>query len=144
MEQIGSLKEVDGRYEFRHEPSGLVVRGDFYEWVLAAAAEVLATAAKAEDEGRVDELASLSEFGEANPIEVDSARYALKARFEMVPQCTVTMGSHDYRWVAPEARDRLPGEFDNAPFRRIHDMALTRNDTFLENEDGVDTSKPTN
>ena len=138
------MKEVDGRYEFRHEPTGLIVRGDFSEWVLAAAAEVLAISARAEGEGRLDELATLTEFGEASPVEVDSARFELNARFEVVPQCTVMMGSQDYRWVAPEGRARLAGDFDHGPVKRIHDMALTRRDTFLENENGVDTSTPNN
>lgn len=144
MEHVGYLKEVDGRFEYRDGRTGLVVRGDFAEWVLAAAAEVLASAAKAESEGKLDELSTLAEFGEASSVEVDSARFAMRSRFEAMPQCTVTMGSHDYRWVAPEARDRLPGEFDHGPVKRIHDMALTRNDTFLENEDGVDMTKPIN
>lgn len=142
MEHVGYLKEVAGRFEFRHEASDLVVRGDFAEWVLAAAAEIMSSAAKVEVESKLDELTTLSEFGEASPIEVDSARYAMKARFEVMPQCTVTMGRHDYRWVAPEARERLAGEFDHGPVKRIHDMALTRNDTFLENEPGVDMNKP--
>lgn len=144
MERNGNLKEVNGRFEYRDDTIGLIVRGDYAEWVLAAAAEMTANAAKVEGEGRVDELATLAEFGEASSIEVDSAKLAMKSRFEIVPQCTVTMGSHDYRWVAAEAREKLPGEFDHGPVRRIHDMALTRNDTFLENEDGVSNSPQNN
>jgi hypothetical protein len=50
------------------------------------------------------------------------------------------MGDMDYRWVAPEGRAKLREEFDGHPMKRVHDMALTRNDSFLANENGVDTS----
>ena len=140
METLGVLTKSGGRYEYRHESLALVVRGDYAEWVLAAAAELMDVIAKREAEGKLEELETLQEFGEAEPIELDSAKFDMQARFEAVPQCLVTMGTMDYRWVAPEGRDQAEGVFDGHPIKRVHDMSLTRNDTFLRNEDGVDTS----
>ena len=137
MEIIGKLTEENGRLEFRCERSGLVVRGDYPEWVLAAAAEMLAAVAEKEIEGRIEELSALVEFGEATETAVDGAKWEHKSRFEIVPQCTVTMGSTEYRWVAPDAEAVRIGEFDGHPVKRVHNMALTRTDSFLANEPGV-------
>ncbi len=137
MEVIGKLTEDNGRVEFRCERTGLVVRGDYVEWVLSAAAEMLGTMALKDAEGRIEEVETLKEFGEASDIEVSSVKWEHKARFEIVPQCSVTMGKTEYRWVAPEAEHLRATEFDGHPVKRVHDMALTRNDSFLTNEPGV-------
>jgi hypothetical protein len=81
------------------------------------------------------------EFEAATETEVDAAKYALKERFEILPQCIVSMGRMDYRWVAEEARERLKPEFYSQPIRRIHDMSLTKTDSFLVNDAGVDMSE---
>ena len=137
MEMIAKLTEENGRLEFRCERTGLVVRGDYAEWVLSAAAEMLATMARSELEGRIEEAETMVEFGEMAEVEADTAKWAHKARFEIVPQCTVTMGGTEYRWVAPEATEVREKEFDGYPMKRVHNMALTRNDSFLTNEPGV-------
>ena len=141
MKQIGQLVEADGRYEFRAHEKGLIVRGDHPEWVLRAAAEVMENTEKLEAQSKVDELESLVEFEAATPIEVDSAKYAMKERFETIPQCIVTVGKMDFRWASKEGRELLDKEFDGHPVTRINDMSLTYNDSFLENEDGVDTTE---
>ena len=141
MTQIGQLIEADGRYEFRIDGQGLIVRGDHPEWVLLAASEVLGKTAKLEAESKVFELESLVEFEAASEIEVDAAKVEMKDRFETIPQCIVTMGRLDYRWAAPAGREMLAKDFDGHPYKRIHDMSLTYNDTFLANEDGIDTSE---
>jgi hypothetical protein len=138
MKQIGQLFEADGRYELRIAEKGLIVRGDHPEWVMKAAGEVLETTERLEVESRIDELSSLVEFEAAEPIEVDSAKYALKQRFETIPQCIVTIGKMDYRWAAKEGRERLVHEFDGHAVKRINDMSLTFHDSFLTNEEGVD------
>ena len=140
MDNIGYLRDVDGRVEFHYEKLGLVIRGNYTEWVLEAAAEIIAQTEKMEAEGRISELETLSEFGEANEIEVDSAKHEANNRFELMPQCTVSMGALDYRWVAGQGREATGEDFGGNPMRRIHDMSMTRNDTFLKNEDGIDTS----
>ena len=137
MDDIGQMKEVDGRYEFRHEGLGLVVRGDHPEWVLMAAAEIISNTAKIESEAELESLAALAEFGEASGIEVDSAKFEFKKRFETIPQCIVSLGKIDYKWATAEGREKLLNEYDGHMVRRIHDMSLTFNDTFLENEEGV-------
>lgn len=142
MKQIGQLFEADGRYEFRLDEMSLIVRGDHPEWVLQAAAEVAGQTARLEAESRVEELESLVEFEAATEIEVDSAKFSLNQRFEVIPQCLVTMGRLDYKWAAPAGREHMSDEFGGHPYRRVHNMALTYNDTFLRNEDGVDTSSP--
>ncbi|ARE42192.1 hypothetical protein RGUI_4051 [Rhodovulum sp. P5] len=141
MKEIGKLYEADGRYEFRLDEMGLIVRGEHPEWVMQAASEVVSQTARLEAESRLDELEALVEFEAASEIEVDSAKYAKKERFETIPQCIVTMGKLDYRWAAPEGRAIHADEFDGHPYRRINDMSMTYNDSFLQNENGVDTSK---
>ena len=140
METTGYLREHDGRFEFHYEKMGLVVRGTYAEWVLEAAAEVIARTEKLQMEGQIEELATLCEFGEATDLDVDSARFDANARFEVMPQCIVSMGTLDYKWTAPEGRPHDGEGFNGQPIRRIHDMSLTRNDSFLKNEDGVEMS----
>ena len=138
METFGQLTQVQGRYEYRCDAHNLIIRGDFAEWVLAAAAEITAKIARDELDGRLNELEALAEFGEGDPIDLDVARFEMKERFEILPQCIVTVGRGDFRWVASEARPKLSPEFDEHPIRRLQDMALTRGDTFLKNEPGID------
>lgn len=140
MTEIGQLFEADDRYELRVPGKGLIVRGDHPEWVLQAASEVLTTTERFESASKVDELESLVEFEAATSIEVDAAKYAMKDRFETIPQCIVTLGKMDYRWAAKEGRERLSDEFDGHTMARINDLSLTFHDSFLENETGVDTS----
>ncbi len=137
MDEIGQMKEVDGRFEFRHDGLGLVVRGDHPEWVLMAAAEIISNTAKIECEAELESLTALAEFEEASSIEVDSAKFAFKQRFDTIPQCIVSLGKIDYKWATAEGRQKLMDEYDGHMVRRIHDMSLTFNDTFLDNEDGV-------
>ncbi|MEL6644573.1 MAG: hypothetical protein AAFQ79_11595 [Pseudomonadota bacterium] len=137
MDEIGQLKEVDGRFEFRHDTLGLVVRGDHPEWVLMAASEIISNTAKIEAEAEVESLVALSEFEEATGIEIDNAKYSLKQRFETIPQCIVSLGKVDYKWATSEGREKLLSDYDGHLIRRIHDMSLTFNDSFLENEEGV-------
>lgn len=138
MKEIGQLLESDGRFEFRASEHSLIVRGDHPEWVMQAASEILANAAMMQSEGEVEELETLVEFGEATDIEVDAAKYAIKERFEIIPQCIVSMGRLDYKWVATQGREKLREEFGENIYRRIHDMSLTYNDSLTDNEPGVE------
>jgi hypothetical protein len=137
MKQIGQVLEADGRYEFRFEEKGLIVRGDHPEWVIQAAAEILTRTEYLEAESKVDELETLVEFEAVTEIEVESAKFSMKERFSTIPQCIVTMGRLDYKWAAPEGREAMKAEYDGHPFRRVHDMSLRYDDSFLKNEDGV-------
>lgn len=141
MDEIGQLLEVEGRYEYRHPGLGLVVRGDHPEWVLMAASEIISNTSKIEAEAEIESLVALSEFEEASEIEVDSAKFEFSQRFETIPQCIVSLGKIDYKWATMEGREKLMAEYDGHMVRRIHDMSLTFNDTFLKNENGVDTSE---
>ena len=111
MNDIGFLRKSDERYEFYYPELGLIIRGSYAEWVLEAAGEIIAR--------------------------VESARFDANARFEAIPQCVVSMGTIDYHWVSPDGRGA--GE-DHMGLRRIHDTSRTRNDSFLKNVDGVDSS----
>lgn len=142
MKQIGQILEADGRFEFRFEEKGLIVRGDHPEWVIQAAAEILTRTEFLEAEGKVEELKTLMEFEAATEIEVQSAEFALKERFKTIPQCIVSMGRLDYKWAAPEGRKVMAEEYDGHPVRRIHDMSLRFDDSFLTNEEGVEPSSP--
>lgn len=138
MNEIGQLREADGQFEFRDPSRNLIVRGEHPEWVLQAAAEVIGNTAKLEAESIVDELTAMLEFEAAEPIEIDSAKYAMKERFDHVPQCIVSLGKMDYRWAAAEGRAQKPEEFGDKALKRVHDMSLTKSSvSFLDNEDGV-------
>ena len=138
MNQIGQLSESAGQYEYRDQARGLIIRGEHPEWVLQAAAEVIANTARREAESVGEELTAMLEFEAAEPIEVDSAKYALKERFELIPQCIVSLGKMDYKWAAAEGRAQKPDEFGNQTLKRVHDMSMTRTDSFLKNEPGVE------
>lgn len=135
MDALGVLKEKGDRFEFHFEDLGLVIRGRYAEWVLAAASEIIAKVARLEAESKLDELNSLVEFGEVDQIDLDAAKFDMKSRFEVLPQCVVSMGSMDYRWADKEARERLVHEFDGHTLKRLVDMSMTRNDSFLQDED---------
>lgn len=143
MKSIGQLTEADGRFEFRVPEMSLVVRGDHPEWVMQAAGEIIATTAKNESDGRIDELETLLEFEEATEMDVSAAKFAVKERFEIIPQCIVSMGRIDYRWIAKNGREKMNGTFDGQPYTRINDMSLTHNDSFLTNEEGVEMASET-
>lgn len=138
MNEIGQLREADGQFEFRDPSRSLIVRGEHPEWVLLAAAEVIGNTAKLEGESKIDELEAMLEFDAAEPIELDSVKFELKGRFELVPQCIVSLGSMDFKWAAPEGRAKKPEEFGGNTLTRVHDMSLTRSESFLDNENGVE------
>ena len=74
MEQIGFLREHDGRYEFQYDALNLTIRGHYAEWVLEAAAEVISQTERLQAEGYLDELETLCEFCDANEMELDSEK----------------------------------------------------------------------
>ncbi|PJI91444.1 hypothetical protein BC777_0272 [Yoonia maricola] len=143
MNEIGRLSESDGQYEFREPARSLIIRGEHPEWVLLAAAEVIGNTAKLEAESVIEELNAMVEFEAVEEIEVDSAKYAMKERFDLIPQCIVTVGKMDYKWAAPEGRAKKQEEFGNQALKRVHDMSLTRTDSFLKNENGDDMTPKT-
>jgi hypothetical protein len=129
---IATLARNGSRFELHYPEYGLTVRGPYAEWVLAAAADIIARFEKTRMESVVDELIMLKDFGDdtASEMEIESARYDSNARFETVPQCVVTMNEIDYRWV--EKGERAEGK--HAPMERLHDMSLTRSNSFLVNQ----------
>ncbi len=129
MDELGTLRKHAGRFEFSFPELDLTVRGPYVEWVLEAAAEILAQTEKLRSDGKLDELEMLKEFGEASEVDVDAAKYESNARFEALPQCVVSLGTLDYRWVSSVKRSG-----DETPMQRIVDMSLTRNDSFLRDE----------
>ena len=139
MNEAGFLRKSGPSYEFHYPEHNLIVRGSYVEWVLEAAAEIIARTERLKSDGHIEEIKTLAEFGEADEVDVDSAQFDANARFEIIPQCIVSMGSMDYRWVSAAGRK---GDASSAeqPITRIHDMSMTRNDTFLANVEGVDTT----
>jgi len=138
MNQIGKLMEAYGMFEVRDPSRSLIVRGEHPEWVLMAAAERIGNTSRLEAESQIEEMQAMLEFDAAEQIEIDAAKYSLKERFEIVPQCIVTMGKIDYKWAAPEGRAQMVPEFGSQPVKRVHDMSLTRSNSFLSNEDGYE------
>ncbi|MEO0820310.1 MAG: hypothetical protein AAF074_07780 [Pseudomonadota bacterium] len=129
MEESGRLRKLGERYEFEFAELNLIVRGTHPEWVLEAAAEIIGDTEKLRCEGKIEQLSMLSEMGEADELDVDDAQFEAEQRFENVPQCLVSLGSTDYRWVSSVARKDDPPR--RPPVERVHQMSLTRNDTFL-------------
>lgn len=140
MEEIGHFRKLEDRFEFQYPELGLTVRGAHAEWVLEAAAEILRETEKMRVESHIDELKTLAEFGEVDEIEVDSVLNDANQRFEIIPQCVVSMGTMDYKWTSPDGRPDGSSGLGHNLLKRIHDMSLTRNNTFLSNPDGVDTT----
>ena len=140
MENIGHFRKLEDRYEFQYPPLNMTVRGAHAEWVLEAAAEILRETERMRVDSHIDELKTLAEFGEADEIEIDSAQFDATARFEVVPQCVVSMGTMDYKWTSPDGRAQDNAGLGDGLLKRIHDMSLTRSDSFLNNPEGVDTS----
>ncbi|MGD1924480.1 MAG: hypothetical protein ACFB03_09845 [Paracoccaceae bacterium] len=138
MDDIGRLKKANGRYEFSFDELNLVVRGAHAEWVLEAATEIITQANQADMEGQISEIEALMEMGEADEIDLDILKDEHQSRFERMPQCVVSMGDMDYRWIAPEGREVSD---DNPASRnsmeRLIDQSATRNDTFQQNVDGA-------
>jgi hypothetical protein len=135
MEEIGILTRENGHYQLAYPALGLVVRGPHAEWVLEAAAEVIAETEKLRADSQIEELTALVEFGEAEEIEIDAAKYDASQRFEIVPQCHVVLGSIDYHWISPAGRSGEEDGHLSSKLRRLFDMSRTRNDSFLRNED---------
>lgn len=123
-EHVAYLVKHETRFELVYPAYNLALRGPYAEWLFQAAAEVIRRIDSIKAEGALDELEMLAGFGDMEdaPVQMDSLRYESGTRFETVPQCLVTVGDTDYRWVAPEARN--PGV--NGFGERIHDMLLTR------------------
>jgi hypothetical protein len=129
---IAYLAKDGRRYEMNFPEYALTVRGPYIEWVLEAAAEIISTFERTKAESSVEELQMLKEFGDSgtSDIEIASAKYEQDVRFETVPQCVVTMNELDYRWVSKAGRK---GD-EITPMQRLHDLSLTRNGTFLHNQ----------
>ncbi|MEM9046941.1 MAG: hypothetical protein AAGC81_19860 [Pseudomonadota bacterium] len=138
MDEIGRLKKANGRYEFSFDELDLVVRGAQAEWVLEAATEIIMQANFADMEGQISELETLMEMGEADEIDLDILKDQHQSRFERMPQCVVSMGDMDYRWIAPEGRDKSEDSPESRQsMERLIDQSATRNNTFLSNVDGA-------
>lgn len=125
-EVYASVTFVNGRYEFSCPSLDLIVRGPHPEWVLEAGADMIAQSEHMRMDGLIEELSVLQDLGDAPEVEVDIARFETKSRFEAVPQCVVSLGVHDFRWVSPAGRQA--GE---KGLQRLFDQSLTRNETFL-------------
>jgi len=137
MDDVGCLKRAKGRYEFHFAELDMVVRAPFAEWVLQAAGEVIAKSAELSAESDISTLEMMVEVGEAEPVDLDIARQDHRDRFEPIPQCVISIGAMEYHWTAAEGR--ASDDLHDA-LRRVIDMSKTRHDSFLRNEDGVDTA----
>jgi hypothetical protein len=129
---IATIVRNGNRFELHYPEYGLTVRGPHVEWVMEAAADIISRFEKTRMESVVDELTMLKEFGDdtASDVEIETARYGMSARFEIIPQCVVTMNEMDYRWVQSTGRQ----EGQNSPMERLQDMSLTRSNSFLANQ----------
>lgn len=129
---IAYLARDGRRFELKFPEYGLTVRGPYAEWVLEAAAEIIGRIERTKGESLVEELKMLKEFGDGDTseLEVESAKYEVGLRFDTVPQCVVTMNDLDYRWVSKDGRK----SDETQPMQRLHDISMTRNGSFLINQ----------
>jgi len=127
-EPLAQLFKRDARFELVYPEYGLSLRAPYAEWLFEAAAEILSRIEKLRIEGTIEELEMLKEFGDADATDtqIDSVKYENSNRFDVVPQCLVTMGDIDYRWISAVSRDPQVGKFG----QRLHDMSLTRSDNY--------------
>ncbi len=137
MDDIGRLTRANGRYEFTFGELDLVVRGAHAEWVLEAATEIIARTARAEADGKLMELETLHDLGETDEIELEIVKQDAQDRFEQIPQCLVSLGTMDYRWISPAGRPRTADPELRQSMERVFDQSKTRTDSFLANVDGA-------
>jgi hypothetical protein len=126
-EPIATLSKDGNRFCLNYPDYDISIRGAYAEWVMMAAAEMIARVEKLKLEGSIDEIELTREFLDASEadIQIDSLRYAAIKRFDVIPQCVVTMHNTDYRWVARQ-EGAMPGAIE-----RLVDSSLTRNNSFL-------------
>jgi len=126
------LRKVDGRFELVYPAYNLKVRGPYAEWVLQAGAEIIGEVEHTKNAGAVEELELLAEFDEdgSSAVQIDMLRYEGNNRFEVVPQCVISLGEADYRWVARKAGEEPRKGFGD----RLHDMTLTRETSWLADQ----------
>jgi hypothetical protein len=129
---IACLSKDGRRFELTFPEYGLTVRGPYVEWVLEAAAEIIGKMEQTKAESTVEEMQMLKEFGDSatSDLEIEAAKYEQSLRFETVPQCVITMNEMDYRWVSKVGRK----PDNDTPMQRLHDISLTRNGSFLLNQ----------
>jgi hypothetical protein len=135
FEPIAQMFKEGNRYGMAFPAYNISIRGPYIEWVLLAAAEMIGKIERLKLEGTIEELELMRDFadGEDSEIQIDAARYAANNRFEVVPQCIVTMHDTDYRWVAK-------ADGGQGMMERLLDASLTRNNTFLSNSPGWRTA----
>jgi len=120
---LATLRKVGSRYEICYPDYDLVIRGPHAEWVLEAAAEIISRTERVKIEGAIEELEMLAEMDAGdNEMEVESLKFEKTERFDVVPQCLISMGANDYRWVQREGR-KGP---DHSYVERLYDASLTR------------------
>jgi hypothetical protein len=126
-EPIAKLFKDGNRYVLHYPDYNISIRGPYVEWVLMAGAEMISKVERLKAEGSIEELELMREFGDADDtaVQIDAARYAANCRFEVLPQCVVTMHDTDYRWIA-----RAEGASSGA-MERLMDASLTRSNSFL-------------
>ncbi|MEM6413388.1 MAG: hypothetical protein AAF720_01885 [Pseudomonadota bacterium] len=122
--ELAQLRMVANRFELTYPEYDLVIRGPYAEWVLEAAAEVVGRTEMLQTSGSIEELELLSEFDESlDTTEIDSLKYEAKTRFKAVPQCIVSMGENDYRWIHESGRT---SNEHSGYGQRLYDHSLTR------------------
>lgn len=130
---LAQVCKLDGRFELVYPEYGIRVRAPYAEWVFEAAADVIRRIEKTKSEGDIDELQLMQEIGEGGDemaVQIDAIKYENNTRFEVVPQCVVSLGDTDYRWVSRNQNTDEQHSFGD----RIHNMAMTRNNSFLVDE----------
>ncbi len=131
-EPIAQLIKDGKRYELVYPEYGLTIRGPYVEWVLEAGAEMIAKIEKTKLEGTLEEIEMMAEFvdGADAPMKIEALRFESNNRFEVVPQCVVSMGDTDYRWISKSGDT----EQSVSNMERLYDTSNTRKKNWLEHQ----------
>jgi hypothetical protein len=126
-EPIAQLYKVGSRYELVYPQYNLSVRAQHAEWALEAGGEIITRLDRLKAEGLLDEMEMMKGFGDDPeiPFKINALRYESNSRFDLIPQCVVTVGDVDYRWTAADGRKAK----SDAPIERMLDTSKTRDDT---------------
>ena len=126
MIDTGYLVHDSGQYVYRIPSRNLVIRGAHPEWVLMAAAEVLCRIARAEADCELAELAAARGETASGLVAGQAAEALLTERFDLLPQCIVSLGPVYYKWTDLEGRSLTPQDFMAHAMKRLIDRTQKR------------------
>ena len=122
----GYLVQDCGRYVYRNPSRNIVIWGAQPEWVLMAAAEVLSQIERAGAECEIVKRNAARHETPGGTVAAQAAEAALMERFDLLPQCIVSLGPVYYKWTGLEGLALKPHEFMAQAMQRLIDVGQKR------------------